>query len=86
MASVFSYSATSLHFPSNSNDQLTQSPHAHHDFHSLHHFPDSISTIELVLLRIGAMVQFRIGNSSHLYMEPRRGRRLVHGEKPRRFL
>ena len=25
-------------------------------------------------------------HSPHLFMEPRRGRRLVHGEKPRRFL
>ena len=72
MASVFSYSATSRHFPSGPNHQLTQSPRAEHGFHSSHHFLDSISTIELIRLLIGTTVQPRIRNAPHPFMEPRR--------------
>ena len=72
MASVFSYSATSLHFPSYLNDQLTQSPRAHHGFHSSHHFPHSISTIELTRLLIATIVSPLIRNAPHPFMEPRR--------------
>ena len=71
MASVFSYSATSLHFPSDYHGQLTQSPRANHGFHSSHHFLDSISTIELIRLLIGTTVQPRIRNAPHPFMEPR---------------
>ena len=72
MASVFSYSATSLHFPSDPNDQLTQSPRADHRFHSSYHFPDSISTIELTRLLITTIVNPLIRNTLHPFMEPRR--------------
>ncbi|MEO7862362.1 MAG: hypothetical protein ABIU05_18400, partial [Nitrospirales bacterium] len=39
MASVFSYSTTSLHFPSDPKDQLNQSLRPEHGFHSPHHIP-----------------------------------------------
>ena len=72
MASVFFYSALSLRFPSDPNDQLTQSPRAEHGFHSSHHFPDSISTIELIRLLIATIVSPLIRNTLHPFMEPRR--------------
>ena len=70
MASVFSYSATSRHFPSDPNDQLTQSPRAEHGFHFPHHIPDPSLTIELIYLLIGTTVQPRIRNAPHPFMEP----------------
>jgi hypothetical protein len=72
MASVFSSSAASLHFPGDPNDQLTQSPRAKHGFHSPRHFPDSISTIELIRLLIAMIVNPFIRNAPHPFMEPRR--------------
>jgi hypothetical protein len=71
MASVFSYSATSLHFPSDPNHQLTQPSRADHRFHSSHHFPDSISTIELIRLCIATIANPLIRNTLHPFMEPR---------------
>ena len=72
MASVFSYSATSRHFPSDPNHQLTQSPRAEDGFHSPHHFLDSISTVELIRLLIATIVSHLIRNAPHPFMEPRR--------------
>jgi hypothetical protein len=72
MASVFSYYAVSFHYSSDLNDQLTQSFRTGHCFHSPHYIPESSSTVELICLLIGAIVQSRIRNSSHLFMEPRR--------------
>ena len=71
MASVFSYSAISVHFPNNPNDQLTQSPRADHGFHSPYHFPHSISTIELTRLLIATIANPLIRNAPHPFMEPR---------------
>jgi hypothetical protein len=72
MASVFSSHDTSLHYSSNRNAQLTQSPRADHRFHPPHYFPDSISTIELIRLLIAMIGNPLIRNAHHLFMERRR--------------
>lgn len=72
MGSVFSSYATSLHFSSDPNDQLTQSPRADHSFHSPHSIPDSSVTVELIRLLIATILQLRIRNAPHHFMEPRR--------------
>jgi hypothetical protein len=72
MASVFSYYTASFHYSSDLHAQLTPSARASLCLHSPHYIPESSSTIELICLLIGAIVQSRIRNSSHLFMEPRR--------------
>jgi hypothetical protein len=71
MASVFSSHATSFHETSDLDDQLTQSLQASHYFHS----PSLYSRLQpngpTDLPIIDAMAKFRIGNSSHPFMEPR---------------
>lgn len=72
MASVFSSYAASVHFSSDPNDQLTQSPRAGHSFRSPHPIHDSRVTDKLIRLLIATIVQPRIRNALHLFMEPRR--------------
>jgi hypothetical protein len=86
MASVFSYYATFFDYSSDRNDQLTQSPRASHCFHSPLYIPDSSLTVELIRLFIGTIVQSRIRNPSHPFMEPRRIDADRSTKKPRRFL
>ena len=72
MASVFSYYVVCFHYSSNRDDHRTHSPRAGHCFHSPHHIADSSLTVELNRLLIATIVQPRIRNVSHLFMEPRR--------------
>jgi hypothetical protein len=72
MASVFSYYATSRHYSSDLNDQLSQSPLSSHRFYSPHHILDSSLMVKLTSLLIPAIVNPFICNASHPFMEPRR--------------
>ena len=72
MASVFSYSATSLHFASDPKDQLNQSLRPKHGFHSPRHILNSSVTIELIRLLLAMIGNPRIRNTLHPFMEPRR--------------
>jgi len=72
MASVFSCYGACLRYASDPSDQLTQSPRAGHDFYSPYYIPDSSLTVELIRLLIATIVQSRIRNPSHPFMEPRR--------------
>mgnify|MGYP001608237252 CR=1 FL=1 len=72
MASVFSYYVPCFQSSSNCNDQLKQSPCAGHGFHSPHHVPGSSLTVELIRLLIATILQLRIRNAHHPFMEPRR--------------
>jgi len=65
MASVLSYYATSLHYSSDPNDQLIQSPRASHGFHSSHPIPYSSLTVELIRLLIATIVKPLIRNAPH---------------------
>lgn len=69
MGSVFSFYATSLHFSSDPNDQLTQSPRAGHSFDST---PDSSLTTKLIRRLIATTAKPCIRNAHHPFMEPRR--------------
>jgi hypothetical protein len=71
MASVFSYSATSFHLPSDLNYQPTQYPRANRGFHSPHYFPESSLTVELICLPIATIANPLIRNAPHPFMEPR---------------
>ena len=71
MASVFSYHASSFPYSSDPYDQLNPSPRSSYRFHSSHHFPDSISTIELIRLCITTIANPLIRNAPHPFMEPR---------------
>ena len=86
MASVFSYSATSLHFPSDPKDQLNQSPRPSHHFHSAHPIPGSNSTVKLTCLLIVTIVNLLNRNAHHLFMEPAANHAARSTKKPRRFL
>ena len=71
MASVYSYYATSFHYSSDLNDQLTQSPRASHFFHSPRHILNSSLTVERIRLLIATIVNPLIRNSRHPFIEPR---------------
>ena len=72
MASVFSYYVVCFHYSSNRDDHLTHSPRAGLCFHSPHHISDSSLTVELNRLFIATIVQPRIRNAPHPFMEPLR--------------
>jgi hypothetical protein len=58
-----------FHYSSSRDDHLTHSPRAGHCFHSPHHIPDSSLTVELNRLFIATIVQPRIRNAPHPFME-----------------
>ena len=72
MASVYSHYVACFHNSSDPNDHLTHSPHTGHCFHSPYHIPNSSLTVELIRLLIDMIVQSRIRNPSHPFVEPRR--------------
>ena len=72
MASVFSYYLVCFHYSSNRDDHLTHSPPAGLCFHAPHHISNSSLTVELSRLFIATIVQPRIRNAPHPFIEPPR--------------
>ena len=72
MASVFSYYVACLHSSGDRNGQLTHPPLANHGFHSPHPISDSSLKVELIHLLTATILQLRIRNAPHHFMEPQR--------------
>jgi hypothetical protein len=72
MASVLSYYVACFHNSSDRDDHLTHSFRTGHCVHSPFHIPDSSLTAELIRLLIATIVQSRVCNVPHPFVEPRR--------------
>ena len=86
MASAFSDYVVCFHYSSNRNDHLTHSPRAGFCFHAPHHISDSSLTVELNRLFIATIVQPRIGNAPHPFVDTAAQNAAVSTRTSRRFL
>jgi hypothetical protein len=86
MALAFSYYVACFHNSNDPNDHLTHTHHTGHCFHSPYHIPDPSLTAELNRLFIATIVQPRIRNAPHPFVDTAAHDAAVSTRKSRRFL